>query len=45
MEPLIEYLDLLTTSVLMWPSKAITIGTIHDVPIPLEESDASILAF
>jgi hypothetical protein len=45
MEPLIEYLDLLTRSVLMWPSKATTMGTIHDAPIPLEESDAPILAF
>ncbi len=45
MEPLIKYLDLLTRSALMWLFKATSIGTIHDAPIPLEESDAPILAF
>jgi hypothetical protein len=45
MEPLIEYLDLLTKNVLMWHFKVTSIGTIHDAPIPSEENDALILAF
>jgi hypothetical protein len=42
---LIKCLDLLIRSVLMWLFKATLIGTIHHAPIPLEESDAPILAF
>ncbi len=44
MEPLTEYSDLLTGSVLTRPFRATSIGTIRDAPVPLEEGGAPILS-